>query len=289
MFSDNRHYGHARILRRHCGVRGRPSIPGRLQHGWTPGPGLGDACLAEPWPKLIWSRRNAEQCRERGVRHAVPIGAPVLYLPEPEDPPPQPEPRSLVVVPFHGWERQSLHDNLERYARSLDVLAADGLSPVTVCLYWTEYEDAATRAVFERRGFSVTTNGHREGNPQFLERQRSLILGHACSSSNRVCTAAFYALALGRPFFLHGPPAGLSGTDDPGGEAYDAWQREEYPMPTRDGFGDRAHREVGEAELGLEHKRTPEALRELFGWSLSGLPLRAFRQVQRRLWGLHGR
>jgi hypothetical protein len=60
---------------------------------------------------------------------------------------------------------------------------------------------------------------------------------------------------------------GLSTSDDPTGDIFDAWQREEFPMLDFDQFDDKVHREVGEAELGLEFKQTPESLRKLFLWN----------------------
>ena len=105
MIGDNHFYGHDRILKGYCGVSKAWPIPGRLQHGWTPGPGFSKHLFDEPWPKFVWSRRNLNQCWEQGRRGVVPIGSPFLYLP----PPPAHHgeamlPKSLLVYPFHGYE-----------------------------------------------------------------------------------------------------------------------------------------------------------------------------------------
>ena len=290
MIGDNHHYGHDGILRRHCGVLGPWPIPGRLQHGWTPGPGLSERLFEEPWPKLVWSRRNVVQCWEAGFRDVIPVGAPYLYM----VPPAAREseamaPQSLLVYPFHGWEEEKVRGDMEAYAASIEVLEREeGFGPVTVCLYWLEYEDPSIRGIFEARGWSVITNGHRDDNPDFLNRQRASLLRHAYVTSNRVCTAAFYALASGRRFFLYGPPMGLSATTDPTGAGFAAWQAEAFPELTWAGFGDRQHRDVGLRELGADYKLTPHAMRDLFGWHLSGVGRLVGRRALHGLWKIRG-
>ena len=281
MIGDNSYYGHAQVLRDYCSVRGRPSIPGRLQHGWTTGAGVWEPGLLEPWPKYLWARRNVELAIAGGHRHIVPVGAPFLYLP-PLSLPDIPErgSNSLLVFPFHGWEKQAAEGSMRSYADAIETLAADGFGPVTVCLYWKEYEDPAARRVFEARGFDVTTNGHRDRNPTFLHKQRALIASHGAVCSNRVSTASFYALASGRPFFLHGPPAGLAGTDDPTGESYARWQLDAFPVLSYDAFTGDLHREVALRELGAEYIRTPEELRAILCWNPGGVAVRATRRVR---------
>ena len=259
MFAENHHYGHAELLLRHCGLPRDTRIPMRLQHGWQPGPGLRARDLRQPGRKIVWSSRNLEQAAQAGYEGAVAVGAPWLYLPEQR--PPEPE-AGLLVMPFHGWERERLSGTMDSYAEALCALEAEGLGPITVCLYWFEHRQAPLRELFESRGFATTTMGHREDNPDFLHRLRALIWRHRAVSSNRVSTAAFYALASGRPFFVYGPPAGLSASEDPSGEVFDAWQRETFPELCWERFDGGCRRAIGEYELGLEHRRDPGELRE---------------------------
>ncbi len=276
MFPDNHFYGHAGLLRAYAGVRRAPAMPGRLQHGWQTGPGLSTRHLAEPWPKFLWSDRNVARASEQGFRGLVPLGAPYLYLGASAD---AGAPRGLLAIPFHGWEKQKIAGDLGRYAESLSDLEARGLGPVTVCLYFTEHREPALRRLFEERGFSVTTMGPRDGNPEFLERQRALLRAHLRVTSNRISTAAFYALHEARPFFLHGPTMGLEATEDPTGERFDAWQRESFPSLYGARAEDVADVGLGAEELGARHRRTPAELRELLAWT----PTRAWVRVARRL------
>jgi hypothetical protein len=187
-------------------------------------------------------------------------------LPEAKAADPSAGSKSLLVFPFHGWEKEPLSGNLNAYASDLERLRSEGFGPITVCLYWMEYENPSCRSVFEQRGFRVVTMGHRDGDDRFLYRLKSALLEHAYVTSNRVCTAAFYALHCRRPFFLYGPPMGVSKVDDPTGERFDAWQRAEFPELTFERFADRAHVEIGDAELGVEFRRSPEEMRALFAW-----------------------
>ena len=285
MFESNEFYGHANLMRQWCGLPRRLPIGARLQHGWTPNGGLLDAHLAEPWPALIWSQRNLDYCNTLGVTNVVPVGAPFLYLPETPDPGPS-QPRSLLVFPFHGWEKEQVAGDFSSYADAIAELEADGYGPVTVCLYWLEYEDPALRAIFERRGWRVVTAGQRDGNPTFLVGQRELLREHAFVTANRVCTAAFYALSEGRPFFLHGPSMGLDGTHDPDGLVFDAWQREALPTLTLDAFDGECQQALGAYELGAEFRRTPEELRTLLNWNASQAPIRWLTRVRRFFWSM---
>src|SRR5690242_2353664 len=111
MFAENRHYGHAEILLAYCGLPASTRIPVRMQHGWQPGIGMRPRDMAQPGPKIVWSSRNLERAREAGHRGAEVIGAPWLYMSAAPDPGPE-HPRSVLVVPFHGWEKQSLHGSM---------------------------------------------------------------------------------------------------------------------------------------------------------------------------------
>lgn len=285
MFEDNHHYGHSDVLRRHCGLTVLPKIERQIQHGWQPGHGLTDRYIPSPWAKGVWSARNLRKCAEVGATNVEAIGAPFLYLGPPEAEAAPLGPRSLLVYPFHGWSKQRVVGDMEAFARQLhDLERVDGFGPITVCLYFLEYREPSIREVFERYGWTVTTVGSYADNPTFLDKQRELQRRHVYVTSNRVATAAFYALVSGCRFFLYGPPMGLDASRDPTGEEYDAWQRAEFPSLTFEGFGDRVQSAVGEAELGFEFKRTPEQLATLLGWRGSSGLRRLGLRMRNAMW-----
>jgi hypothetical protein len=257
---DNHYYGHSTVLRRYLGVSDDFRFPCGIQHGWSTGPGLYPEAFRLPWTKMLWARRNLDECRAAGYERCTAIGAPFLYLPERAVLPA--EPRSLLAFPSHGWEQRKLTVDLEEYARSVERLERDGFGPVTICMYWFEHDQPDLRAIFERRGWPVTTVGHREHTPEFLFEQRELIQRHSYVTTNRLATVGFYALAAHRRFFLHGPYEGMQ-PSDPTGELFAAWTRAHFPELHYDTFGDRVHTDVAELELGLEFKRGREELLEL--------------------------
>lgn len=272
MFGSNAHYGHRSILNRHGGVPQGHPIPGLVQHGWNYdlGATLQDILLPKPEPFFIWSERNLRQCKKAGIGGLVkPLGSPFLYLPPlaPHDlEGAKTEPGSLLVMPIHGWEKERISQDFHEYAAHTAELRRD-FKKITVCLYWFDFQFEQYRKPWEALGFDVITAGPRDRNPGFLHDLRRLMLRFEYVSSNRVQTSAFYALSLGRKFFLHGPPIGLDGRFDHSGQLFHAWQTMEYPTLRWETFKDVCHRDIGDEELGIGFRREPEALRELFSWT----------------------
>lgn len=278
MHPDNRHYGHRDALADYAGVpRGRPMV-GVLQHGWQLGPGQPPWNYRDPMPLLLWSRRNLDAARAVGLQRAVAIGAPWLY-------------RfgtaavadagvGTLAMPFHGWEKQRVQGDFERVADALVALERDGWGPLTVCLHDMEHRDPGLRAVFARRGFEVVTAGPRDDNPAFLDRLQALMRRHRAVTSNRVATATFYALALGRTFVLHGPMVGLNNSEDPDGARFAALQREAFPELVAGPCGGEVGRAIGLRELGAEFLHSPGELRVLLRWSDADASARAWARLR---------
>ena len=285
---QNYFYGHATILRRYCSVANDWLLPGHLQHGWHPDHGHGSLSnFVEPWPMYIWARHNLEKCIESGF-NVVPVGAPYLYLlrmqPVPRDDVPIARgDKSLLAYPYHGWERQRVNYDFERYAEAIDELVDRGFGPVTVCLYWMEHEVPEYRRCFEQRGYRVITYGHREGNEDFLYRQHRSIVEHAFVTSNRIGSCVFYALATGRPTFIYGPPAGCKNTGDPTGEMTRSWEKERFPELMFERFDGECHSRTALDQLGEEFVMSPDELRKTMAWDWRGYVKRPWRRFQRRL------
>jgi hypothetical protein len=263
MFNENHVYGHSTVLRRYIGEDDERRFLARIQHGWQPGLGIETFRRDEVTPHLVWNARNLEHCKHVGVRRVMAIGAPFLYLPDLTESVVPPEAKSLVAFPFHGWEGDQVNADLSHYADSLSKLQEDGFGPITVCLYWLEYDNAAIREVFSRRGFDVTSLGHRDGNTKFLYKQRELLLRHAYVTSNRMSTATFYAMALGRKFFLHGPFVATVASK--GLDPFQEWQEQHFGHLHYDRFGDRCYQALAEEELGLACKHSPAELKDVLG------------------------
>jgi len=267
MISSNGHYGHRAILSRYAGLGESLPIPGLVEHGWNYdlGATLEDVLLPGPDPFFLWSERNLRNAKEAGLQdRIVPLGAPFLYMP-PVEAPIEPEPRSLLVMPAHGWEKNKVEHDFEQYARNVEEISRD-FSSITVCLYWFEFREERYRKPFEARGYKVVTAGPRDNNPQFLYDLRKLLLKYEYISSNRVQTATFYALSLGRKFFAHGPPVGIEQRIDRTGQLYDAWQHREFPTLMWKNFHDEPQPAIAASELGAAFVKTKDELLDLFCW-----------------------
>ena len=122
---------------------------------------------------------------------------------------------------------------------------------ITICLYWREFEDEKVRRLIEDMGFEVTTLGHRDDNPGFVSRLRTLILAHEYVSTNSYSTALFYSLFLNRKTFVYGNTFVsrlLPGKTD-NLSIHDA-MRQRYPQLDWESFDDTSHQDIGADEIG---------------------------------------
>lgn len=221
MDSSNHWYGHANVLARYCGLDSArpPRINGVVQHGWNFVHGFGYG-HRPPWgfAKFVWS----DVCRRRG--HAIGwrdyyvIGAPFLYAMSMEQSDAVAEDRAGTIwYPFHGTaDYEPLFGDHRRLAEQI---RATEPGPVTVCLYYVEYDDATIRSTYERAGFRVITHGRRGvkwkgGTSDFVYRQLQELRRHRRVASNRLSTAVFYGIAAGCEPAVYGDPMELVGVKD---------------------------------------------------------------------------
>lgn len=248
--TSNEFYGHSSILKRFVGMPAWTPILGRVQHGWSPG------CVAvlDGWiePTYVWANRDREMLKKEG-KEAKAIGSPFLYLPKRGDPGPK-YPRGVLSIPIHSLSKKRV-PTWEPYIKDLLALKKTH-EPVVVALHYNDFE--ASKSLFEERGLPVTSFGHIM-DPQFLHKLRLTMFQFAHVTSNNICTAGFYALALGRHFFIYGDPLR---TDPP--DFYQEWTgdpvwiKEHYPVFSR---------ELALRELGQDCLLSKEALDDLlFGW-----------------------
>ncbi len=269
MDHTNYWYGHANVLARYCGLDPNdvPPVRGMLQHGWMFVHGYGYGHYGD-WSlrKFVWS----DMARKRGVaiewRNFWVTGAPYLYLLQLE-PEPAVEREGTIWYPFHGTvdyeQLEGSHSRLIEQIRDVEE------GPVTICLYYVEYDDPAIRGEYEDAGFRVVCHGRR-GNqwkgddPLFLYRQLAEQRRHKRVASNRLSTAIFYGIAAGCEPAIYGDPmdmdnikAGFNGT-------------ELLPATFPELFGTHpdpeAARSIARRELGADYLASPEELRYLLGW-----------------------
>lgn len=272
MHHANVFYGHADVLARYAGVEpGRP-IWGYLQHGWNTHDGFAVGHRFVPGvPKLVWSRRVAARGWALGRRDYEVIGSPWAYLlrlraAEVAAAGPG---EGTIVFPFHGWEGQQVAGDHAAYAEQ--VRAREGDVPLTMCLYWNDFDDPTVRQAYADRGFRVISLGrrghmYRGGDRDFLDRELTELLRHRRVVSNRLGSALFYAAAIGREIGVYGDPMVLRGDHAVLGGM--ARQQRLFPSLHSDQVGDDVAGPIARDELGLDEVLTPAALRTQLGYDV---------------------
>jgi hypothetical protein len=272
----NHYYGHSHVLARYCGLDESrpPRIRGYLQHGWNIGDGLApDHEFTPGIPVFLWSERTRRRAWSRGRRQTYVVGAPWAYLVGLEPDPGTPR-EGTIYYPFHGWEGQQV---LGDHGRLVEQIRQTEPGPVTVCLYWQEYQSRRLRLRYERAGFRVVCHGYRGGwwqdlDPRFLYRQLAELRRHRRVASNRLCSAVFYGALAGCEPAVYGDPMHLEGESAVAGVQQRL--RREWPQL----HGERpdpvlAHA-VAVAELGADRLAPPDELRQLFRWPAGPSPAR---------------
>lgn len=272
MHHHNHYYGQAHVLARYCGLDDRlpPPVPGYLQHGWNLFCGWNPVHEFYPgaW-HFVWNDGNRRRGYQLGRRDYRTIGATWNYLlaMEPDlGVVPEEEREGTLWFLFHGWEGGAITG---QHARLVEEIKDTEPGPVTMSLYYTEYDRPEVRGAYEDAGFRVICFGRRgwnyDGtNRTFLYHQLSELRRHRRVASNRLSTAVFYGASVGCEPAVYGDPMELAGENvDFGGTPRIArlWPEllgAEVDLVTA--------REIVHAELGTAHLHSPDELRLLFDW-----------------------
>jgi len=270
MHRANHYYGHSHVLARYCGLdeRDPPRIHGYLQHGWNIGDGLAaDHEFVAGTPVLLWSERTRRRSWSLGRRHTYVVGSPWAYLLRMEPDLGAVERREGTIwYPFHGWEGQHVvgdHDGLIATIKQTEP------GPVTICLYWQEYQSRWLRRRYERAGFRVICHGYRGGwwenlDPRFLYRQLEEQRRHVRVASNRLSTAIFYGTLAGCEPAVYGDPMHLERENSTFGAQLRI--RRQWAELHDERVDPVLAREIAVAELGADRLISPAEMRQLFRW-----------------------
>ncbi|GAA1756267.1 hypothetical protein [Luedemannella helvata] len=268
MHHANHYYGHSHVLARYCGLaqRAAPRIHGYLQHGWNIGDGLADDHeFVTGTPVFLWSERTRRRAWSMGRRELYVVGAPFAYLLAMASPPAAGR-EGTIWYPFHGWEGQHVVGD---HGRLIDQIRATEPGPVTICLYWQEFQSRRLRRRYERAGFRVVCHGYRGGwwrdlDPGFLDRQLGELRRHARVAANRLTSAIFYGVLAGCEPAVYGDPMLLE--RDAGAHGGHARIRRQWAELHGERVDPALAREAAVAELGADRLVPPAELRHLFGW-----------------------
>jgi len=272
MHHHNHYYGQTHILARYAGLDDEypPRLRGYLQHGWNIGCGWNPVheFFDGAW-RFVWSDGPRRRGHSLGRRNYHVVGAPWLYLMEMEPTlgaVPEAKREGTLWFLFHGWEGGKINGD---HRRLVDEIKETEPGPVTMSLYYLEYERPEIRRQYEKAGFDVICFGKRGWNYEdtdrrFLYKQLEALRRHKRVASNRVATALLYGIAAGCQPAVYGDPMEFVG-ENPlfGGESR---IRRLWPELVGKDIDYQAAREVTDLELGVPWKLTPPEVRMLFDW-----------------------
>lgn len=275
MHHANHYYGHSHVLAGYCGLDARRThrIHGNLQHGWNIGDGLAaDHDVVPGTPVFVWSERTRRRAWSLGRRETYVIGSPWAYLVRSEESRPafragaDEARQGTIWYPFHGWEGQQVVGD---HGRLIEQIRRTEPGPVTICLYWQEFQRRSLRRRYERAGFRVICHGYRGGrwedlDPLFLHRQLGELRRHRRVASNRLCSAVLYGVLAGCEPAVYGDPMHLEHENPAfGGQSR---IRRQWPELHGEQVDQAVAGEIAVAELGADRLVPPTEMRRLFRW-----------------------
>lgn len=276
MHHANHFYGHAHVMAQYAGLGDAepPRIWGYLQHGWNILDGFAyNTAFVAGMPKFVWSDSVRRRGWSMGLRNYSVIGSPWLYLLQvyPELAQPAEDAAGTIFYPFHGWEGQNVLGDHGQIVASIN---EHENGPITVCLYWNEFQNEAIRQVYTDAGFRVITHGYRglhwrKVDGDFLLKQLREIRRHKRVASNRLSSAVLYGASLGLQPGVYGDPMLLENEHPSfGGQARikRMWPELNQPYVPLD-----QARAFTDTELGVDHLVCPAEIRDMFRWNSSKL------------------
>lgn len=267
IFEPNAFYGNDRVLKLYAGLPPDRSLKVVVPHGVV----FNDSYLWEAERRallpavLAYSDERAQAYARATGKYPMRSAVPFAYVAKLLPPAPAAERRGTLFFPSHSTHRITA---LADYAGMADMLAAmeERYRPVTVCIYWRDYE-LGRQLPFLHRGLRVVSAGH-IFDPDFLFRLFHLLSRHRYAASNVPGSNLLYAVIAGCSYFLvpgfdvthQGSNAALANDLSHGGRVL-ASLRQAYAYPpeeTNSGRWDLVAR-----LSGLDNLHAPEELRSL--------------------------
>lgn len=267
---SNRYYGHSCILADHSGVKSDTPIHGVFQHGafiYSAAAHFGKSFNHLRF--FVWNEAVAFATLRDGVKEVNVIGSPLVYLTDRSVPIRRldvvSEPR-LLLVPSHGLLHGDCHSSIGDF---LERSKHFGLQRAAVMLHANEFGDPSIRDLVTGAGHTPVSCWRDKSSLydlDFIPRLLKFLSEYDILIWDSPSTAFFYALYLGLDARILLPASGGLNQEESlrcgelGTEyrSFMMWPSNDYDL-------DRCRREAV-TELGFEHKKSSEELKQLLGF-----------------------
>lgn len=259
MHGMNNNYGHKSVFSSYVGTIDDLPVWGAMQHGWNAYDGFSPYDrLTKTLPLLVWSSQCLSRIQiGRKVSQFKVTGAPFAYLMQ-NSPHLWPKPGpGTIAFPHHTAETEGIAPFHQEYAAEL---LETEKRPVTVCLYWLDYEQVGVREVYESYGHSVVSVGSSRHNRLYLANYLKLLEGKDRVVSNILSTATIYSASIGIPTSIYGVNMGASPqaiTEYADSHSLIHLVGNQYEVTTK----------FARSELGWDELLSQQDLSKLLGWT----------------------
>jgi hypothetical protein len=205
IFQGNAYYGNDQIIKAYAGFTEEYPLKFVIPHGivfsethfW-------ERELTCNLPAILCyqkDRSKAYRGRLKRAKKVIITASPFTYIPELIDKNGSIKTRrGTIFFPAHSTQNVTSEMDYDALAEKLVSLDED-YQPITVCIYWKDYNDGAYKA-FENRGLRIVSAGH-IFDSEFLFRLYQLCSQHEYSACNRIGSHMFYAQYAGcKHFFI---------------------------------------------------------------------------------------
>lgn len=270
-------YGHREILLDFMGLDHSNLFLGILQHGF--------AATFEPWeantprtkgifqrsPLWVFSEERAQELVKLGHTNVSAIGAPWLYLPKVQSNYfCQPLTERFIAFSNHTDLRILPPSESEIRTKVRFWKNIAGKSPLTICLYWSDFLEHSWKKVSDEEGVSITLVGLGGLDPawlphssrlNYLHNLRQLLSNHTHAIFETFTSAIFYAAIEGLDIACF--PETLTNNEKLSTTFLDGdpWIKKEMPTIYSNFDSSPNLASCWSKMMGVDSKLTPEGLR----------------------------
>ena len=279
--NENSDYGNLYILNEYAGVPFGTKVIGRIQHGWAVGFKSGTAYANNFMNSYVWNSATEAWAVAKGWKNMRAIGSSWLYL--------------LAILERDGWlgkklqlsdnrsvdqlwvyglHSMSIDDGIDRdLIEFLEKVRATGKGNIAVLLSYTDF-DGLARETFERfSDLQIITLGHRRNLSSansHLYRLFDLLRNTKELHIDFPSTLLLYAITMNCKI-LWIKNASFAIAQEFAATVNNTVLIEMLKLEQIDSS---KYMQFALDSLGKDSFKSPEELRELFGWSPSGLSIR---------------